>query len=344
LALTTAGDYLSRTSDSFGDFLQSYEQSWQDLQKYADELWDYEDRTLYTTWNISFDRVQTENEDAANLMRLLAYFDNDKISLGLLQSGSDRGPEWFQKLIGKKIEFDKAMMKLQDYSLIEAGEGNGKYSLHKCVHDWTLNELNQQLQPELVDIAMHCIAQSVTWESEQLYWEKNREIEGHGLRLQERRIAKVIEQSQTSEQDTRDLFMIGYLYTNQGKLAEAEQMYMRALKGKEKTLGVKHTSTLDVVNNLGLLYSDQGKLAKAKQMYMRALKKYEKTLGVKHTSTLNTVNNLGLLYSNQGKLAEAKQMYMRALKGYEKAHGSNDQTTILISRNLEILHETITKF
>ena len=191
---------------------------------------------------------------------------------------------------------------------------------------------------------MHCIAQSVTWESEQLYWEKNREIEGHGLRLQERRIAKVIEQSQTSEQDTGDLFMIGYLYSDQGKLAEVEQMFMRALKGKEKTLGVEHTSTLDIVNNLGNLYRNQGKLVEAEQMYMRALEGYEKAWGANHTSTLSIVNNLGALYNNQGKLAEAKQMYMRALKGYEKAHGSNHQTTILISRNLEILHETITKF
>ena len=281
--------------------MQSYEQSWQDLQEYTDELWDYADRTLYTTWNISFGRVQTENEDAANLMRLLAYFDNDKISLRLLQSGSDRGPEWFQKLIGKKIGFDKAMMKLQDYSLIEAGKGNGKYSLHKCVHDWRLNELNQQLQPELVGIAMHCIAQSMTWESEQLYWEKNREIEGHGLRLQERRIAKVIEQTQTSERDTGDLFMIGYLYKNQGKLAEAEQMYMRALKGREKALGVEHTSTLDTVNNLGALYKNQGKLSEAEQMYMRALKGYEKAHGFNHQTTILISRNLEILHEMMTK-------------------------------------------
>jgi len=70
--------------------------------------------------------------------------------------------------------------------------------------------------------------------------------------------------------------MIGYLYKNQGKLAEAKQMYMRALKEKKKTLEVEHTSTLNIVNNLGALYSNQGKLAKAKQMYMRALKGKEK--------------------------------------------------------------------
>jgi tetratricopeptide (TPR) repeat protein len=49
---------------------------------------------------------------------------------------------------------------------------------------------------------------------------------------------------------------LGNLYTNQGKLAKAEQMYKRALQGYEKALGAEHTSTLHTVNNLGNLYAD----------------------------------------------------------------------------------------
>jgi tetratricopeptide (TPR) repeat protein len=113
---------------------------------------------------------------------------------------------------------------------------------------------------------------------------------------------------------------------DQGKLAEAEQMYQRALQGKEKALGAEHASTLDTVNNLGILYENQGKLAKAEQMYQRALQGKEKALGAKHTSTLDTVYNLGVLYRNQGKLVEAEQMYQRALQGYEKAVGIGNIT------------------
>jgi len=38
---------------------------------------------------------------------------------------------------------------------------------------------------------------------------------------------------------------LGSLYDDQGKLKEAEEMYQRALEGKEKALGSDHTSTLD---------------------------------------------------------------------------------------------------
>jgi tetratricopeptide (TPR) repeat protein len=69
---------------------------------------------------------------------------------------------------------------------------------------------------------------------------------------------------------------LGLLYSDQGKLAGAEQMYERALAGYEKALGAEHTSTLKTVHNLGILYSDQGKLAEAEQIYERALAGYEK--------------------------------------------------------------------
>jgi hypothetical protein len=49
-----------------------------------------------------------------------------------------------------------------------------------------------------------------------------------------------------------------FLYRNQGRLADAERMYNRALARYEKALGSHYTSTLVTVNNLGVLYRDQG--------------------------------------------------------------------------------------
>jgi Tfp pilus assembly protein PilF len=47
---------------------------------------------------------------------------------------------------------------------------------------------------------------------------------------------------------------LGLLYSDQGKLDEAEQMFIQALARKEKVLGPDHTSTLNTINNLRLLY------------------------------------------------------------------------------------------
>lgn len=53
-------------------------------------------------------------------------------------------------------------------------------------------------------------------------------------------------------------------------MAEAEEMYQRALNGYEKAWGREHTSTLRTVYNLGNLYKNQGKMAEAEKMYQRA--------------------------------------------------------------------------
>jgi tetratricopeptide (TPR) repeat protein len=78
------------------------------------------------------------------------------------------------------------------------------------------------------------------------------------------------------------LHNFGTLYRNQSRLDEAEEMYERALQGREKALGPDHTSTLQTVNNLGLLYADQGRLDEAGEMYKRALQGYEKRYGSDH--------------------------------------------------------------
>jgi tetratricopeptide (TPR) repeat protein len=92
---------------------------------------------------------------------------------------------------------------------------------------------------------------------------------------------------------------LGLLYSDQGKLDEAEKMYQRAFEGFEKALGPEHISTLLAVNNLGSLDRDQGKLDEAEQMYERAFEGFKNALGVEHTSTLCMVNNLGLVYGDR---------------------------------------------
>ncbi|KAF1935898.1 hypothetical protein EJ02DRAFT_301526, partial [Clathrospora elynae] len=72
---------------------------------------------------------------------------------------------------------------------------------------------------------------------------------------------------------------LGDLWAGRGKLAEAEQMYKRVLRGKEEALGPDHMSTLQTVGNIGKIYKEQGKQAEAEQMYERALQGYEVALG-----------------------------------------------------------------
>ena len=375
LALATAGTYLRQIPDSFRDYLELYANSWDDLDQYSDGLLDYDGRTLYSTWNVSYQQIQCRDPSAAELLRLMAYLGNQDLWYELFRAGADTEPSWWSEVVKSKARFNHAMSKLHDYSLVEVRAGS--YSLHACVHDWALEYLNWSFDDKLCRLALRCIGRSVQWDTEAEYWVGNRRLLQHVQRLEHDRVKDSMDWSNTEIADSyciahlcRQFNMhtkaeamylralqgcekaggaehtstlntvnnLGNLYANQGKMAEAEAMYLRALQGKETALGAEHTSTLRTVNNLGLLYADQGKMAEAEAMYLRALQGYEKAWRAEHTSTLNTVNNLGLLYADQGKMAEAEAMYLRALQGKEKAWGVEHTSTLDTVNNLGMLY------
>ena len=98
------------------------------------------------------------------------------------------------------------------------------------------------------------------------------------------------------------------LLMNQGKYAEAEVLYRRALKGQEETLGPAHPSTLATVGNLAGLLMYQAKYDEAEALYRRALKGQEEALGPSHPDTLLTVGNLAMLLDIKGEAAAAQEL------------------------------------
>ncbi|KAF4417536.1 Kinesin light chain 1 [Colletotrichum fructicola] len=268
LALATAGAYLDQVATSCREYLEMYEKAWLHLQEESPGLTEY-DHTLYTTWDISLRHIRLQNQNAADLLRLWAYFDNHDVWYELLRAGESEKPLWLHKMIEDRLNFDKVRRLLQH--------------------------------------ADRCVKRFDT-----------------GIDL---------------EDNAWIFYNLGLLYSDQGRLKEAEAMYERALQGYEKAWGPDHTSTLDSVHCLGLLYKDQGRLKEAEAMYDRALQGYEKAWGLEHTSTLLTVNNLGNLYSDQGRLKEAEAMYERALQGREKALGPDHTSTLDTVNNLGLLYK-----
>ena len=60
-------------------------------------------------------------------------------------------------------------------------------------------------------------------------------------------------------------------YKEEGRFADAEPLYKRALAIFEKALGPDHPSVASALNNLADLYSAQGRYADAEPLYKRAL-------------------------------------------------------------------------
>ena len=322
-------------------------------------LYDYGDRSIWTTWTISFKAIQKTNEAAANLLLLWAFLDNRDLWYRLLAAAGERSAvaaehlsKWLQDIPSNELKFTDAVQLLRNYSMIESMQGLSSYATHPVVHKWAFHVQDQEQRMDLARTAVLVVGFAVPHNSTKEYWTTQRRLLPHAQSCSQWILDGKTDPSAkgrgsshragTDKKCRREVLdaiaCLGLLYSDQGKLDEAEKMYQRALQGYEKALGPEHTWTLDTVNNLGLLYSNQGKLDEAEKMYQQALQGKEKALGLKHTSTLNTVNNLGSLYKDQGKLDEAEKMYQRALQGKEKALGPEHTSTLSTVDNLGSLY------
>ena len=72
---------------------------------------------------------------------------------------------------------------------------------------------------------------------------------------------------------------------DQGKLDEAEPLFLRSLAIREKALGPVHPSVATGCNNLGAFYYKQAKYAEAKPLFERALAICTAALGPEHPNT-----------------------------------------------------------
>ena len=120
---------------------------------------------------------------------------------------------------------------------------------------------------------------------------------------------------------------LGHLYFDQGKLDEAEEIFLRVLAGYEKVVGNTHPWTIETVANLAQLYTRLGRLEEAEKLFLRALDTCETASRTDSLTALYTIYHMGLLYRRQEKEEEAQKMLQRALEGCRKVFGPKHSHT-----------------
>lgn len=135
--------------------------------------------------------------------------------------------------------------------VLEEGDSESRgYSMHPCVHAWMTCVVNQGRDVWLVRLAAEAVAGHFPEGGSHGSWITQRRLIQHTARC-----CSLIENAWIGNEDMAWTWhCFGDLYQAQGKLEQAEEMYVRALKGYEDALGPSHTPTLNTVNNLGVLY------------------------------------------------------------------------------------------
>ncbi|KAF5665043.1 tetratricopeptide repeat domain-containing protein [Fusarium denticulatum] len=270
LALAQAGSYLREKSVDVTTYVRIYNKQWDELMGSRDvsdrPLLDYNQGSVRTTWTVSFREIQNRSPDAAKLLRLWAFLDNKQLWHGLLIVTSNRAkpqyswPQWLSEIGCNELRFLDAIGLLLRYSMIETEQGSkDSYSVHPVVHQWALYLDEEWHKDEWVMVALAVVGQSVSMEGTKECWALHRKLIPHAeaTRIW---IQSIAERCWCigDELVLDSLHMLGHLYANQEKFAEAEAMYKRALEGFEKVLGRDHPKVYSVRGNLRLLQSSGG--------------------------------------------------------------------------------------
>lgn len=308
------------------------------------------EKVIATTWAITFREIERRNTDAANLLRLWAFLDNKQLGHGLLiaarRGPADQWPGWLIRMAGDHSRFLSAMKLLRRYSMVEDEGGvEGTYFMHTVIHRWMLLLLNDEQRAVFSRLALLLIGNLVPTKIAPRHWALQRKLLPHAERWVERRREVSPSAPCTDGQfSMMSLHMLGDLFSGQGKLETAEEVYKRALEEMEVRLGRSYRSTLETASSLAVNYTRQGKFKEAEEAYKRTLRTREQAFGRDDVSTIETVHSLGSLYLTQERLDEAEEMYVWALRGTQTILGHNHESTLGIVQNLGVIYRKQHKF
>jgi tetratricopeptide (TPR) repeat protein len=372
LAIAQAGAYIQTNGSRLTKYVSFYEKQWAELMTPSPfndpTLKDYPDRSVWTTWTISYQAIREQHEDTANLLLLWSFLHNKDLWYGLFSEprkndwkASEMLTKWIGNIASSEIQFTGAMRLLRNYSLVEEITGTTSYATHPVVHQWTRNSQGRQFETELSKLAVVVVGMSVPRRDDLDYYALQQRLLPHAQvcfnHVVETKVFDRLGAEEGADKDLDEfgehhtilsaLHRLGMLYCDQSKFSEAEELYTRALREMESTLGPSHKSTLALINNMGIFYWEQGKLSEAEKMYERALGGYEEVIGKEHLEyhlqALSAFHGMGIVYFNQGRLAKAEELFERAYSGYEetfgKANVNQQQKALDVLWNMGILYE-----
>ncbi|KAJ7153605.1 P-loop containing nucleoside triphosphate hydrolase protein [Mycena filopes] len=377
LAIVQAGAFIAESEDLSG-YLVLYHKnrarllSKQVLQSHDDYAW-----TVYTTWQISFDRL---SKPAATLLQLCSFLHYTGISEDMFSNASkydfrEEKPseeelqeplEFLSHFLAPTGEWDSLRFlevtnEIKAYSLISFDAESKMFSIHPLVHGWSRSTLvneesclacirsmvpdmdKQQTSLKLVPhLSSLKVIEGINFQME--FWK----IYYYGIRLQQARdIAERMVEKWTKlygKDHPKTLVAMGNLAETYGELGEherAEELKTTVLEKRTKLFGEDHPDTLLAMGNIARTYSTLGEHKQAEVLETIVLEKQTKLFGEDHSDTLLAMGNLAATYSTLGKHKVAVKLKAVVLEKLTRLFGGEHPDTLLAMGNLAATYGTL---
>jgi tetratricopeptide (TPR) repeat protein len=346
LAIAQAGAYIRETSCSLKDYFDIYKRRQKELLGYLPKHTgtDY-GYTVYTTWQVSLDIIESMRDTASNhaleLLKLLCFYHHDQVPVKMLYNAwlnSEEDPiaptsslwsEAFSDFSDYQQSLQASVTLLASFSLISR-DSNELLSFHPLVHNWCrdrMSEIEQRLHSRR---AMLVLGRSVEWKFETENYTFRRSLVSHVhacLRL------RGLKNKDFNDNEMQEWSNLALVLGESGWTQDALEIMEQVVQLRKAKLGEDHPDTLRSMHNLAVWYSEAGRRSEALQLTEQVVQLRKAKLGEDHPDTLGSMHNLAVWYSEAGRRSEALQLTEQVVQ-LRKAKLGEDHPDTLHSMEL----------
>ncbi|KAJ7480563.1 hypothetical protein FB451DRAFT_1365055 [Mycena latifolia] len=346
LAIVQAGAFILK-SGSLKSYLSLYTNNKEQLlrekpaQSHDEYAW-----TVYTTWQLSFDRL---SQPAAMLLQLCSFLHHGGISEQIFKNASlyrfpASGPskqelqipvEFLSHFLGPNGAWDSLCFwnvtsELQTYSLISFDAARNVFSIHPLVHTWSRNTLTNEE-------AFHsCMTALVAMSIDR--------VSDDDIELASLALLPHIDSLLNDKPHTDFGAQYGKMFLKAHNYKKAEEVLVVEVEKHRTLLGEDHIATLDVMNHLAVAYENLGQYKVAEKLLILVLKKRRKCLGEHHPDTLVAMTDLAWTYVSLGQLKEAAELQTVVVEKRRQILGEDHPSTLTAMNNLAVTHNDLGQF
>ncbi len=262
LTINQVDSYMRKTDTNLSEYIELYDQAWARLMRKQHRFTLSKDKdSILTTWTLSYNFLRLQNKNAVNLLKLWAFLDNWDLWYELLMSALNleivkKVSHWFVSCADDKINFNECIELLLKYFFIDAKTESSSFFMHSVLHHWCFHAFEED-EITMSWLVVIIVAFAVSSEIVLDYSLIQRRLLSHCDHVYSR-LQRCIHEDLMNEKDLSSFseacHRLELLYSNQDKIKEVKDMYLRALTKYKKAWDSEHTSTLATINNLENLY------------------------------------------------------------------------------------------
>ncbi|KAF8987975.1 hypothetical protein BDQ17DRAFT_1374523 [Cyathus striatus] len=321
------------------------------------------DKTVYGTWEISFQKIVEISEDvkkhdkacaaryAIIIINICAFLHHENIPQIMFKRAAEnyhvtlaQYPDKRMFSLMKNVNedlfnfddngewnyliFNEAISMLLSFSLIKKYISTKEHSLHPIVQHWCQDRLSTTEKKSWILNTSMILATSIKEENTIEEYAYNQAIVVHAITILSN------EDELYSHQDYILLSKLAIALRKTGMHKIEVSVRDRILKITKQIYTEEHPNTLKSMDSIAVTYAWLGRYKEAEELQVQALEIGTRAVGKEHPDTLKSMANVACTYRNLGKWNEAEELEVPALEIRTRVLGKEHPDTLVSMANL----------